>query len=72
MAKIGDRVTVTIRGPNTLAGTATSSGTISIGQGATITIQGKIINDLGDNWEVKLDVAFAGNNRILIPKTRLP
>lgn len=71
MAKVGDRVTVTIRGPNTLAGTATASGTTTILQGDVITAPGKIIKDLIDSWLVEFDEALLGNKRMVIPKDRV-
>ncbi len=72
MPKIGDRVTVTVHGPNTLAGTATSTGSTAIGVGVSIIAKGKIIGDLGDQWLIELDDPLLGNKRMAIPKTGVP
>ena len=48
MANIGDRVTIEIKGPGTLSGASTSTRTLSVGNGARITVSGKIIQDLGN------------------------
>jgi len=72
MAKIGDRVTITIHGPNVLNGTAsTAMATTPLGIGQLIAVKGKITEDLGDNWRIQLDSPFLGGQHIVIPKTRV-
>ena len=72
MAKVGDRVTVTIRGPNVLNGTSsTAMATTALGIGQSTTVTGKITEDLGDNWLVELDSPLLGGPRIIIPKTKV-
>jgi hypothetical protein len=74
MAKIGDRVKVTIRGPNILAGTATTNtatGTYALGEGTSIGAMGKIIEDLGETWLVEFDAPVLGSKRMVIPKSRV-
>ena len=63
MPKVGDRVSVTIRGEAVLSGTA------SVSEGGFLTVGGKIIVDLGDNWLIKTDISVAGQDRILVPKS---
>lgn len=71
MPKIGDRLTVTIRGPNILSGAATASGNATIGASTVISAKGTIIGDLGNNWLVELDDLLFGNKRIALPKDRV-
>jgi hypothetical protein len=71
MAKVGDRVTVTIHGPNVLSGTATISGNIVLGGSTEITSKGTIMGDLGKDWLVELDDTLFGNKRIALPKDRV-
>lgn len=71
IAKIGERVKITMSGPAVLANTATVSGFQSISGNVTpITIAGMITGEEkdSDSWIVELDVPLAGNSRILIPK----
>ena len=62
MAKIGDRVRVTIQGPVALSGTAT----LDSGQ---ITVMGTIISESGGEWVVQLDASFDGRDRLRIAKS---
>lgn len=64
-AKIGDRITLTIKGPTTLA------GTLDIGAGAAMTAPGKIVADRGESWLVQLDITVSGQNLILVPKAAI-
>lgn len=68
MAKIGDRITITMSGPAVLTNTATSSGLSSIPEDAEITVTGRIIAEIKDNWIIELDISLDGNNQIFIPK----
>ncbi len=63
MPKVGDRVTVKIRGQ------ATVSGTLSIGEGASISVPGTIVEDRGEYWVVELNMSIEGKNRMLVLKT---
>ncbi|MSQ15774.1 MAG: hypothetical protein EXR50_07930 [Dehalococcoidia bacterium] len=77
MAKVGDSVEVTIRGgvdhDRWGVGPANSTtdvgGVVTIGVGQTMTIPGKIVEDLGDRWVIELSINFSGMNRITAPKT---
>ncbi len=62
MASVGDRVTVTISD-------AILSGTIDIARGSSMSVPGKIIQDLGTNWLIQLDISVDGKNQIVVPKT---
>lgn len=64
MAKIGDRVQVTIQGPAMLSGTAT----LKSGQ---IAVSGTIVADESDQWIVKLDISFDGRNLVRLLKSAL-
>ena len=70
MAKVGDRVRIMITGPGILSNaTTTTSGNISIPDTASpITVGGRIIREVGDDWIVELDVSIEGNRQMLIPK----
>ena len=68
MAKIGDRIKITMSGPAVLANTATPSGFSSIPKEAEITVTGRIITGVKDNWIIELDISLDGNNQMSIPK----
>lgn len=63
MPKIGDRVTITIRGEAALSSTA------SVGEGGFFTVGGRIIEDQCENWLIESDISLAGRNRMLVPKS---
>lgn len=69
MPKVGDRVTVEIRGAP-VGGTSVTTG-FTIGPGAQIRVQGKIVEDHGDYWLVELTISVGGRNRLLVPKLAL-
>jgi hypothetical protein len=60
MAKVGDRVKVNIRN-------AVLSSAAQIG-GTPLTVSGKIIEDLGHSWLIRLEISVEGKDRIVIPK----
>lgn len=67
MPKLGDQVTVQVRG-------APESGTslgnaIKVGPGASMNIPGKIVEDHGDYWVVELSISIGNRNRISVPKS---
>tara|TARA_B100000315_G_C14265232_1_gene446100 strand:+ start:373 stop:603 length:231 start_codon:yes stop_codon:yes gene_type:complete len=71
MAKIGDAVTLKIKGaPGT--GTALGSGrgltSVSVPPGESMPLKGKIIEDQGENWLVELRISIGGKNTILVSK----
>ena len=67
MMKVGDRVTVVMRGaPRT--GTSLGPGTITIAPGKSISVGGRIEEDRGAHWLVVLDTSFDGKNTLLISK----
>lgn len=61
MAKIGDRVKVRISG-------ATLEGTLHVQQGTAVSVNGEIVEDLGDNWLVQLAISVGDKNRMVVPK----
>ena len=63
MPKVGDRVSLTIRGEAQFAGTA------SVAPGGNVRIGGIIVEENGDNWVIRLDMSFGGRNEIAIPKS---
>lgn len=69
MPVVGDRVRVTIRGG--VHSSTQLGGTIAIGPGSSMTVDGRITRDLGDSWEVQLAIAVGGNDRIVVPKSAL-
>ncbi len=70
MAKIGDRVVITIHGPNLV--NDTSTGSTVIGQGTSIMLDGTIIEDLGGEWSIALDdPRIIGTDRIAVRKDRI-
>jgi hypothetical protein len=66
MARIGDHVTVEIRGTDR-SGTILS-GTLTVGPGKTMQVSGKIVEEHGDYWLVELAISVGGKNRILVHK----
>jgi len=70
MPKVGDGVTVEIRGAS-VGGTAFISGfsRFNIGPGSQMRVQGKIVEDHGDYWLVELAISMDEKNRILLPKS---
>lgn len=63
--KVGDKVTLAITGPITLG------RTFEIALGATVSFEGVIVADLGDEWIVELKVRISGGDRINVAKTAL-
>ena len=41
---------------------------VAIGSGASISVGGVIIEDLGDQWLVRLNMSIGGKNQIAVPK----
>ena len=71
MAKIGDSVTLKIKGaPGT--GTALGSGkvltSVSVPPGEIMDLRGKIIEDRGENWLVQLAISIGGKDTVLVSK----
>ena len=62
MAGVGNRVTVKISDTNL-------GGMIKIGKGASMSVPGEIIQDLGHSWLVRLNISVGGKNQIVISKT---
>ena len=72
IARVGDNVTVQIRG-NDKSGTVLSGGgpgtaSISIGPGTSVQLSGRIVENLGDSWLIELSMSIGGKNRIVVPK----
>ena len=63
--KVGDQIQVTISGQN-LSGPG--GGMISIGQGASMSVPGVIVKDLGTSWLVKLSISIGGADTVEVPK----
>ena len=66
MHKVGDTIQVTIGG-GTLSGSQ-GGASIQIGQGASMSVSGVIIEDLGLRWLVKLSISIGGADTIEVPK----
>ncbi|MBI4312554.1 MAG: hypothetical protein HY681_12350 [Chloroflexi bacterium] len=69
MPTIGERVIVVVRG-DPVGGTLMSGG-VKLSPGTSMRVGRVIVEDLGDQWVVKLDVAFSGKNRMVVPKAAL-
>ncbi len=65
MPQVGDTVQVQISGGTTLQGGGASIG---IGQGASMSVPGKIVQDLGGRWLVQLSMSVGRKNLVEIPK----
>jgi len=63
--KVGDTIQVTISGTN-LSGPG--GGSINIGQGASMSVPGTIVQDLGSAWLVKLSISIGGADTVQVPK----
>ncbi len=61
MARVGDRVKVNIRG-------AVLSGTVHVSRDSSMSVSGKIIQDLGHSWLIRLDMAVDDKDQIVMPK----
>ena len=61
MARVGDRVTVKISD-------AILAEAVQIRKGASMSVSGKIIEDLGHSWLVQLEISIEGKNQMVIPK----
>ena len=61
MAGVGDNVTVTISN-------AVLSGTVDVQKGTSMSVSGKIIQDLGDSWLIRLDISVDGKDKIVVTK----
>lgn len=62
MASLGDRVKVNFHRGAVLSGTASIIGD------APLAVWGRIVDDLGHSWLVRLEVSVEGKNLIVIPK----
>ena len=62
MVSVGDSITVTISDANL-------GGMIRVQKGASMSVPGQIVKDLGDSWMVRLSISVGGKNEIVIPKT---
>ena len=73
MAKIGDSVTVKIEGaPDTgtaLGSRNLGSSSVDVAPGGSISLHGKIIEDRGEHWVVKLSVSIGGKDTMLVSKS---
>lgn len=69
MAKVGDRVQVTINGGAAGQRLAGGQTAIGIGPGAAMTVPGRIVADGRTYWVVELSMSLGGANRINVPKT---
>lgn len=72
MAKIGDSVTLKIKGA---PGTGTALGVQNMGSssvdvppGESMDLKGKIVEDRGEHWLVKLAISIGGKDTILVSK----
>ena len=68
MPKVGDTIQVQISGG--AHGTSLSGGgaSMGIGQGASMSVPGRIVQDLGHSWLVELSISLGGKNMIEVPK----
>ncbi len=64
MAKVGDRVRVTVQGPVELSSTAK----IDVGQ---IILGGTVIDEEVGEWIIRLDAKFDGRNLLRVPKSSI-
>ncbi len=67
--KIGDQIQVEISGgtEGVILGNP-SGGSMTIGPGASMTVSGKIMADLGLHWEVQLNMSIGGKNIVNVLK----
>ena len=63
--QVGDSVQVTLSGTN-LSGPG--GGSINIGQGASMSVPGTIVQDLGYAWLVKLSISIGGADTVQVRK----
>lgn len=68
MPTVGDTIQVKIKGGDTGVALGKDGASISIGSGASMSVPGEIIQDLGDRWLVKLSISLSGANTIEVPK----
>lgn len=66
MPRVGDTIQVTISGA-TLAGRQ-GGASLQIGQGASMSVAGIIVQDLGASWLVRLSISLGGADTIEVPK----
>ena len=68
MPKVGDTIQVQIKGGETGTSLGGGGASVAIGSGASISVSGVIIEDLGDRWLVRLNMSIGGKNQIAVPK----
>ena len=69
MAKVGDKVTLKVKGaPGTGTSLGLNNGGIKVSPGNSLTLNGKIVEDQGENWVVELNVSFGSKNTVLVSK----
>ncbi len=67
--KVGDQIQVQISGGTTGVTLGNpGGGTMSIGPGASMSVAGVIIEDLGHSWRVRLNMSVDGKNEIVLSK----
>jgi hypothetical protein len=65
---IGDKVTVTIEGPNFIRGCLRH---FRLWAGQTLTLEGEIAGESADEWAVRLNAPLCGMRNIRVPKERV-
>lgn len=68
MHEVGETIQVTISGGDkgiTLGGRGASMG---IGAGASMSVSGRIVQDLGSHWLVDLSMSVGGASKVRVPK----
>ena len=67
--KVGDQIQVQINGGQSGLTLGNPQGaSMTIGSGASMSVAGIIIADLGSSWQVRLSMSIDGNNVITVPK----
>lgn len=66
MAKMGDRVRLTIQGGTYIGGSSSY-----VEPNTIMSVEGTIVGERGPDWIVKLDKHIEGKNEMLVPKVNV-
>jgi len=69
LINVGDTIQVEIRGSDSGVNMGDGGASISIGAGASMSVPGTIIKDLGNRWLVRLSMSVGNADTIEVPKS---
>jgi len=68
MPQVGDTIQVQISGGDKGINLGNGGASIGIGAGASMSVPGRIVEDLGSHWKVELSMSIGGANTVNVAK----